>query len=238
MGYPVIMLPDQLIWILDKIGLEWPDVDESEIWRGADITRQFRDDMEELIQRMDRHISVDVAGGVQSKAGDAYLAAWNVQRSQNLQQLIDTLDPISYGLNGAAVVVAGLKAKFIAQLTLDIATLIPLFAAGPLGAGAAVAKMVATRFVTGVMIDLAVSGVIEAVDDPIINAMKEKIPALMQWILSAPIVEDTGADLGQIVIDLTVLEQASSDMETGASDLETLVTTYMADVAGLNITGG
>jgi hypothetical protein len=232
-----IMLPNELIWILDKIGLEWPDIDESEIWRGAGITRQFHSDMEALIQQVDRQISVDVAAGVQSKAGEAYVSAWNTQRSQNLQQFLDLLDPVSYGMNGAAGVVVALKVKFLAQIASELLQLIPLLAAGPLGAGLAVAKMVFIRFITGVAIDAAVNELIQAVDDPIINVMKEHLPAVMQMIASAPVVEDTGAEVSEIIIDLNVLDQAHSDMTQNAGDVESLVTQFMADIAGLKLTG-
>ena len=230
------MLPDNLIWILDKLGLEWPDINEDEVHKAADLTRTFRDDLETLIQQADTKIVTEVGAGMRSRGGEAYIAAWNTNRSQNLQKLLDTLDPISIGIDGAGYVVTGLKIKFLAQLTFTLATLVPLLALGPLGAAAAAARMIATKVATGILVDLAVSGVIEAVDGPVIDVLKEVIPGAMQMILDAPIVEDTGADLNEILFDLQVLEQAEADMNQHAGDAESLITQFMTDIADLHLT--
>ncbi|WP_408898009.1 hypothetical protein ACJ5H2_02620 [Nocardioides sp. R1-1] len=231
-----VMLPDNLIWILDKLGLEWPDINEDEVHKAADLTRTFRDDLEALIQQMDTKIVTDLAAGVRSRSGEAYLAAWNVNRSQNMQKLLDSLDPIAMGIDGAGYVVTGLKVKFLAQLAFTLATLVPLLALGPLGAAAAAARMIATKVATGILVDLAVSGVIEAVDGPVIEMLKDVIPGAMQMILDAPIVEDTGADLGEIYFDFQVMEQAEADMNQHAGDAESIITQFMTDIADLHIT--
>lgn len=231
-----VMLPDNLIWILDKLGLEWPDINEDEVHKAADLTRAFRTDLETLIHQADSRIVADITTGMRSKGGEAYVAAWNTNRSQNLQKLLDTLDPISGGIDGAGYVVTGLKVKFLGQIVFTVATLVPLLALGPLGAAAAAARMVATKVATGVLVDLAVSGVIEAVDGPVIEVLQEVIPSVMRSILDSPIVEDTGADLGEIYFDLQVLEQAEADMNQHAGDAESLITQYMTDIADLHLT--
>src|SRR5690242_18552766 len=48
-----MMLPNELIWIMDKMGLEWPDIDEDEVHKAADLVRGYRDDMESIIQAVD-----------------------------------------------------------------------------------------------------------------------------------------------------------------------------------------
>jgi len=40
-----LMLPDELVWVLQKLGFEWPDIDEDELRRGAEIVRTFETDM-------------------------------------------------------------------------------------------------------------------------------------------------------------------------------------------------
>ncbi|MFT4264689.1 MAG: hypothetical protein QM572_14980 [Nocardioides sp.] len=231
-----VMLPDNLIWILDKLGLEWPDINEDEVFKAADLTRTFRDDLEALIQLADSRIVTDVAAGMRSRGGEAYIAAWNTNRSQHLQKLLDALDPIALGIDGAGAVVIALKVKFAVQLTLTLATLVPLLALGPFGAAAAAARMIATKVATGILVDLAVSELIDAVDGPVLEVLNDVVPGVMQMILDAPIVEDTGADVGEILFDLEVLEQAEADMNQHAGDAETLVQQFMADIAGLHIT--
>lgn len=58
-----MMLPDELIWIMEKLGFEWPDVDEDELRRGGDIIGTFRGELEGKIQAVDRIQPVACAGG-------------------------------------------------------------------------------------------------------------------------------------------------------------------------------
>lgn len=232
----VVMLPDNLIWIMEKIGLEWPDINEDEVHKGADLTRQFRDDLEALIQKADSRIVTDVSAGIRSKSGEAYVTAWNTTRTQNLQPLLDSLDPIAFGMDAAGHVVVGLKWKVVGEIAFTMVTLVPLLALGPLGAVAAAAKMVATKVATGIAVDLAVSALIEAVDEPIIQMLQDVIPGIVQAVLDAPLVEDLGNEVEQIAFDLAVLEQAESDMQQQAGDMESIITTYMGDIAALELT--
>lgn len=231
-----VMLPDQLIWIMEKFGLEWPDIDEDEVYRAAEITRTFRDDLEELINIADRQIVTDVAAGVRSVSGNAHVTAWNTNRSQNLQQLLDVLDPVAFGINAGGHVIEGLKWKVYIEVGSTALMVIPMLS-NPLTAGLAIGKMAATKFLTGLFVDAAVSALIDAVDEPVIAVMKEVVPAVMQSILDAPLVEDLTADLGEIVIDLQVLEQSQGDMARNAEDAGSLVSTFIADIAALNFTG-
>lgn len=232
-----VMLPDHLIWILDKIGLEWPDVDEDEIHKGADLTRQFRDDLEALIQAADTKVTVDVSAGVRSKAGDAYVNAWNTTRSSHLQPLLDALDPVALGIDAGGAAVTALKVKFLAQVTWEVATILPLLAT-PLTAALAVAKMVATKVAMGILVDMAVSEAVDRVTPLVIDVLKDQVPGIVQAVLDAPIVEDIGSEVSEIYWDLEVLERASNDNAQHAGDMESIVTQYMNDIAALNITGG
>jgi hypothetical protein len=232
-----IMLPDELIWIMDKLGFEWPDVDEDEVRRGADILRQFRDDVETKVQSMDQKVNLELAEAMRGKAGPAYVAAWNTNRSQNLEKMIDLLGPIPVGMDIYSGVVTGLKVKCIADITITLAQLIPLLAAGPFGAGGAalliVAKKKALEFVTNVAIEEAMEAVLPMIITPIV----EQLPAIMAAVVDAPLVEAVAGDPEEFYADLQALEAAEADMEGHASDVESLVQNLVADLGGLNISG-
>ncbi len=38
-----MMLPNELIWVMEKLGFEWPDIDEDELRRGGHIIGGKRD---------------------------------------------------------------------------------------------------------------------------------------------------------------------------------------------------
>lgn len=233
-----IMLPDELIWIMDKLGFDWPDVDEDEVRRGADILRQFRDDVEAKVQTMDQKVNLELAEAMRGKAGPAYVAAWNANRSQNLEKMIDLLGPTATGSDILAGVVTGLKVKCIAEVTITAAQLIPLLAAGPFGAGGAalliIAKKKAIEFVTNIAVEEAMEAVLPMVIEPIVN----QLPGVMAAILDAPLVEAVAGDPNEFYADLQALESAEAEMELHASDIESLTDQLMADLGGLNISGG
>lgn len=112
-----IMLPDGLIWIMEKLGFEWPDLDEDELRRAGDLLRAYGVDLEDVIQRTDRKINIELAEALQGEAGLAYVSAWNANRSQNLQRMVDFIDPAATGIDIAAGVVTGLKTKVIIDVT-------------------------------------------------------------------------------------------------------------------------
>ena len=232
-----MMLPDELIWIMDKLGFEWPDVDEDELHRGAQILRTFRDDVEAKVQAMDQKVNLELVDALRGKAGPAYVAAWNANRSQNLEKMIDLLGPTSTGTDILADVVLGLKIKTIADITITLAQLIPLIAAGPFGAGGAalliIAKKKALEFVTNVAVEEAMEAVLPMVIEPI----TQHLPAVLAAIVDAPLVEAVAGDPDEFYADLQALETAEAEMEMHASDVETLTDQLMADLGGLNISG-
>jgi hypothetical protein len=232
-----MMLPDELIWIMDKLGFDWPDVDEDELRRGADILRRFRDDVEAKVQAMDQKVNLELAEAMRGKAGPAYVAAWNSNRSQNLEKMLDLLGPTATGTDILADVVLGLKVKCAAEVAITAAQLIPLLAAGPFGAGGAalliIAKKKAIEFLTNIAIDEAMEAVMPMVIEPIVS----HLPGVLAAIVDAPIVEAVAGNPDEFYADLAALETAEAEMEMHASDVESLTDQLLADLGGLNISG-
>lgn len=231
------MLPDELIWIMDKLGFDWPDVDEDELRRGADILRTFRDDVEAKVHAMDQKVNLELYDALRGQAGPAYVAAWNTNRSQNLEKMLDLLGPLPTGTDIMAGIVTGLKVKCIADVTITLAQLIPLIAAGPFGAGGAalliIAKKKAIEFVTNVAVEEAMEAILPMVIEPLVN----ELPGVLAAIVDAPLVEAVVGNPDEFYADLSALEAAESDMELHASDIDSLTDQLLADLGGLNITG-
>src|SRR5690606_1268648 len=106
-----MMLPNELVWVMEKLGFEWPDVDEDEVRKGAVLVRNFGSDLESVIQAVDRKINGDLGVALRGQTGPATLSAWNTNRSQNLQQLIDIMPPAATAMDVGADVIFGLKMK-------------------------------------------------------------------------------------------------------------------------------
>lgn len=232
-----MMLPNELVWILDKLGFEWPDVDEDEVRRAASLVRTFGSDLEMCIQAVDRRVNSDLAEAMRGKAGPAYVSAWNSNRSQNLQQLLDFMDPAATGIDLAADVILGLKVKVIADVSLTLAQLIPLLAAGPFGAGGAALLIIAKKKLLDAAIDIAIEQVLEQVLPMVMEPLVQHLPVVIDAILDAPMVEGAVGDSDEFYADLAALEQASSDMELHGADLESLTTQFAADIGSLDFGG-
>lgn len=231
-----IMLPDELIWIFDKLGYDWPDIDEEDLVTAGQLTRTLRGDLETIIHTADQKISVEVPTAATGKAALAYTNAWTTNRDQNLNRMLDILVPVPTGLDISAGVVLGLKGKMIAQLTIDLVTMIPLIAAGPLGAAGFLAKKAASRIIMGVLVDMAVDKAVGAVIPLIEEPLSNVLPSIVQSFLDAPEVEDTGAEPGELKLDLDAMEQIQEAMDLCASDVQQAISEFMTAIGNLTFT--
>lgn len=232
-----MMLPDELVWILDKLGFEWPDIDEDEVRRAATLVRQFGSDLEECIQAVDRKVNADLAAAMRGRTGPAYTNAWNSNRSSNVQQLLDFMDPAATGIDISADVILALKIKVIADITITLAQLIPLLAAGPFGAGGAALLIIAKKKLLDAALDIALEEAMEKVLPMVMEPLVEKLPAVVDAILAAPLVEDAAAEAEEYYVDVAALEQASGDLELHGQDLAAITAQFAADFASLDFGG-
>lgn len=232
-----MMLPNELIWVMDKMGLEWPDIDEDEVRKAAVLVRGYRDDMETLVQTADRRINGELAAVMRGQTGAAHVAGWNRNRSENVQQLLDLLGPASTGIDVAADIVLALKVKVIADVTLTLIQLVPLLAAGPFGAGGAALLILARKKLFSMAMEATLEKVIDEVLPLALEPLAEKVPGLVMAMLDAPIVEDNVGDVDEFYADLTALEEAATEMDAHAADVEDLTDRLLADLANLQISG-
>ena len=231
------MLPNELIWVMDKLGLEWPDIDEDEVRKAAALVRGYQGDMESLIQAADRRINGDIAAAMRGQTGAAHVSGWNRNRSENVQQLLDLLGPASTGIDLAADIVFALKVKVIAEVTLTLAQLIPLLAAGPFGAGGAAVLILARKKLFSMMMEATLEQVINQLLPLAIEPLVDQVPGLVVALLDAPVVENTVGDVDEFFADLEALDQAAADMDAHADDVEQLTDRLLADLANLQISG-
>lgn len=232
-----MMLPNELIWVMDKLGLEWPDIDEDEVRKAAMYVRGYRDDMETLVQTADRRINGELAAAMTGQTGIAQVNGWNRNRSENVQQLLDVLGPAAVGIDIAADIVLALKVKVIVDVTVTLAQLIPLLAAGPLGAGGAAVLILARKKLFAMAMEATLEKVIDEVLPLAIEPLAEQVPVLVMALLDSPVVEGSVGDVDEFAADLEALDQAADDMDAHAADVEVLTDRLLADIANLQISG-
>lgn len=232
-----MMLPDELIWVMDKLGLEWPDIDEDEVRKAAHLVRTYGGDMETLVQAADRRINGDIAAAMKGNIGTGHVTAWNRNRSENVQQLLDVLGPASVGIDLAADIVLALKIKVIAEITLTVVQLVPLLMAGPLGAGGAAVLIIARKKLFSMAMEATLEQVINQVLPLALEPLAEQVPGMVMALLDAPVVEENIGDVDEFYADLVALDQAADDMDAHAVDVEELTDRLLTDLANLQISG-
>lgn len=231
-----MMLPNELVWVMEKLGFEWPDIDEDELRRGGEIVRLFRDDLEAKIQAMDRKVNGDLAAALRGQAGPAYVSAWNSNRSRNLQGLLDLLGPVPTGVDLAADAVLAMKIKVIADITTTMIALVAMLT-NPITALGAGPMLLIKKRLLNAAVDVAIEQVLGQVLPMVIDPLTQELPGVIMAALDAPLVEAVIGDADEFYADLQALEQAEGEMEQHAADVETLTERLMTDLAGLNIGG-
>lgn len=232
-----VMLPDDLIRVLGWLGLDWPDIDEDEVDRAAGHLRQLADDLDVLVTTMDSLVNDDVLTAMRgSESGAAYVASWNANR-ENLRELTEVLPEAATALGAFAHVVVGLKLQFLAKLTTALAQLGPLVAMGPLGAGAAAARILTMKLALGALVDAAVSEALRYVNGWFMPILVERVSALLRKVVDFPMVEGTAVDADEVHFDLEALDRAAEAMDQYAEDGERIFTDFLANISDLKLTG-
>jgi hypothetical protein len=108
------MLPSELSWALNMIGIPWPNIDEDQLHQSASQLRQVTAELSNTHQQA----SVSVQGTLvanQSIALQGFEKLWGMLE-EHLPTVIDVLNGLAEFLDVAADVVTGMKTGIIAAL--------------------------------------------------------------------------------------------------------------------------
>jgi hypothetical protein len=228
-----MMLPNELVWVMEKLGFEWPDIDEDEVRKGATLVRTFGSDLEDVIQAVDRKVNGDIAGAMRGQTGPATMGAWNTNRSQNLQQLVDIMPPASQAMDIGADAIFALKMKVIVDVTTTLIALVAMLT-NPLAAMGAGPMLLIKKKLLNAAVDIAVEQLLNQLAPMAIEPLAEQLPAVIDAILDAPMVEGQVGDSDEFYADLQALEEAQSTMKVHGADIQTLTSNFFAEFSALN----
>jgi hypothetical protein len=231
-----MMLPDELVWVMEKLGFEWPDIDEDEVRKGATLVRSFGSDLEDVIQAVDRKVNGDIAGAMRGQTGPATMAAWNANRSQNLQQLIDIMPPAAMAMDIGADAIFALKMKVIVDVTSTLVTLVAMLT-NPITALGAGPMLLIKKKLLNAAVDIAVEQLLNQLAPMAIEPLAERLPAVIDAILDAPMVEGQVGDSDEFFADVQALQEAQSTMKVHGADIQTLTSTFFAEFSALDFGG-
>src|SRR5437588_9812211 len=96
-----VVLPDEVAWVLDMIGIEWPNIDEDELRSAASELRQLADELSG--HTGDAKGDVEQLLGVNSAESlDLFEALWKKLADGHLEQLGQGLKLLGTGLDVGA----------------------------------------------------------------------------------------------------------------------------------------
>lgn len=231
-----MMLPNELVWVMEKLGFEWPDVDEDEVRRGAVLVRNFGSDLESVIQAVDRKVNGDLGVALRGQTGPATLSAWNTNRSQNLQKLIDIMPPAATAMDVGADVILGLKGKVIFDVTTTLIALVGMLT-NPVTALGAGPMLLIKKKLLNAAVDIVIEQLLEQLAPMVIEPMAQQLPAVIEAILDAPMVEGAVGDSDEFYADLQALEDAQSEMKVRGEDISSLTSNFFTEFSALNFGG-
>jgi len=231
-----MMLPNELVWVMEKLGFDWPDIDEDEVRKGATLVRNLGTDLESVVQAVDRKINGDLGAAMRGQTGPATLSAWNTNRSQNLQKLIDIMPPASTAMDVGAEVILGLKMKVIFDVTTTMIALVGMLT-NPITAMGAGPMLLIKKKLLNAAVDIVVEQLIEQLAPMVIEPMAEQLPAVIDAILDAPMVESAVGDTDEFYADLQALEDAQTEMKLHGADISTLTSNFFTEFSALDFGG-
>lgn len=179
------MLPSELSWALNMIGIPWPNIDEDQLHQSASQLRQVTSELGNTHQQA----SVSIQGTLvanQSIALQGFQKLWNLLE-EHLPTVIDVLNGIAEFLDVAGDVVTGMKDAIIAALVAFAAEILAdqALAVETLGASEA-----------------AIPAEVAATDEIVDQILNQVAQQLEQQ--AAQIIQKAVSDVAQkVVLDLT-----------------------------------
>jgi len=174
-----VVLPDELAWILDLIGIDWPNVDEDDYREMADSLRSFATEIDD--HTADTHQAVQAMLGENAGlAVEAFEAHWGKVSGEHIHQLAEGCRLVATVLDAVAIVIEGAKIAAIAQLVILAAEVIAAQAAAVFTLGASEAAAAAATQLTRVVVkrllseaeQQIISHLMELVEGPVISALE------------------------------------------------------------------
>ncbi|WP_354641501.1 hypothetical protein [Kitasatospora camelliae] len=181
-----IELPPELVWIMDLMGLNWPDVDEDELREWAAHVREFASGMTEAHDDTGTLLA-NLAGAYQGASYEALVGRWGRASSEHMTVLINCCEVLAVGLEVAADAVIVAKGAVIAQLIAMAAEMAAAAAAAvaTLGAAAAAEALIVEagkRIVNAIIQEIEEVVIAELVSmavDPFQAAIQEAVSGLV-----------------------------------------------------------
>jgi hypothetical protein len=180
-----IELPNELVWVMSMLGLDWPQIDEDTLRDYAGELRTFGSSIADTHGQAGAAVnglSADSSG----PSYEALVERWAQASSAHIQELIDICDTCAVALEVAADGVIAAKVGIIAALVAMAAEFVADQAAAIFTFGLAEAAeagiVTATRFIVKAALDQLEQEVIGTVLQAVLGPLEDKVAAAIEGL--------------------------------------------------------
>ncbi|WP_405593880.1 hypothetical protein OG741_37550 [Streptomyces sp. NBC_01410] len=222
-------LPDDLVEVLDLIGIDWPQIDEDEVKSSAKDYRNLADGIRDAVKEGNNACSHIVGGKSKGATVAAIDRRWGRLTTRDLATFAKGCDELADALDECAGLILTCKIAIIAKLTATAATatagVIGMFFTAGLSGLLSAAAIAAARLIIQEAIDYAIGEITAIVTDKIEAKILAEIEELFSDRLGAGATYDVmasgEADMAQdLVIEFDEFDRASGDYKKTADNFD------------------
>lgn len=228
-----VVLPQELVWVLDVIGVSWPNIDEDDLKDAADELKQIAAELEDGHGTVKAEIE-QMLGVNSSESLKLFEALWKKLSDGHLKDLAEGLKIFADVLEVVYGVIIGLKTEAIVQLGILAAQLIADQAAavetlglseGEAAGAIAVCKTLVTRLLKEAVEQILMQ-LKQAVEGPIFSALESAGKELGEQLLGDALGIGHGLDFSSLA------SAAVAGGEQGLGTLKSQATQAVSDPLG------
>ncbi|MBB1260461.1 WXG100-like domain-containing protein, partial [Streptomyces alkaliterrae] len=204
-----IMLPEELEWVLNILGFNWPEANEDKLMESAQAWRQFAVDLESL-QATGNRSAGNVLSENYGKSVEGFDEAWREFSGSERGYFDDARTAaliVAFALDAVAAIVIACKIAVIIQLIILAVQLIAAAAAAPFtlgisavaSAGITQAIRLVVRQLLKMLRDAIVSTIVDALRETAMKAIQAIAQDLMRQATNVHFGAQDGIDVGNAV---------------------------------------
>ncbi|MFF3432228.1 nucleic acid/nucleotide deaminase domain-containing protein [Streptomyces sp. NPDC002602] len=219
-------LPDDLVEVLDLIGVDWPQIDEDEVKGSAKAFRNLGEGIRDAVKEGNNACSHIVAGKSKGQTVDAIDQRWGRLTTRDLATFAKGCDELAGALDKCAGIIIGCKVAMIAKLTATAATatagVVGMFFTVGLSGLLSAAAIAAARLLIQEAIDYAVDEITSIVTDEIEAKILAELGKLFTGQLGGGTYDVMAAGNAATAMDLVIefeeFEAAAGDYQKTAKN--------------------
>lgn len=220
-------LPDDLVEVLDLIGIDWPQIDEDEVKASAKDYRKLAEGIRDAVKEGNNACSHIVAGKSKGETVTAIDRRWGKLTTRDLGTFAKGCDDLAGALDECADLILACKVAIIGKLTATAATatagVVGMFFTVGLSGLLSAAAIAAARLLIQEAIDYAIDQITSIVTDKIEGKILGEIEKLFSDQLGGGATHDVmasgSADMAQdLVIEFDEFEKAAGDYQKTATN--------------------